>query len=64
MVPLREEDFPGVFVRSSLDSKLLYDAKLLALATLKLPMPWVIPAQAIQSQLPETVFSVIRKSIG
>ena len=49
MVPLREEDLPDVFVRSSHDSKLLYNAKLLALATANPPLPRVILVLAVRS---------------
>jgi len=49
MVPLREEDLPGVFAGSSHDSKLLYNAKLLALATANPPLPRAILVRAARS---------------
>jgi hypothetical protein len=64
MVSLRDGDFQGVFVPDSLDSKLLYSAKLLALTVWELPMPWVTPTPGILPMLAAPNFSVIRKSIG
>lgn len=64
MVSLRDGDFQGVFVPDSLDSKLLYSAKLLAFTVWELPMPWVTPTLGILPVLTALNFSVISMSIG